>query len=147
MDTLTIDLNKVTELAREGGKFVFKKDAEEAILQLLELRDLVEERIAEVARSIEDAGLGVDASFSGVVGTRLTAQYRSFGEKYSFDAEMREALLSAGFVKENKTYKVVSEDVDSFFKKNKDLPPGIRPKERQPKISFSKRKDKLSKLP
>lgn len=145
MNSITIDLNNINNLAREGSKFVFTPHAEEAILQLLEVRDLIEEKIKEVEDEIARAGLSIDESFSGVVGTKLTASYRTYGEKYTYELGMRDELLSQGWLKQNVTHKVVSADVDKYFNKEGKLPEGVVPKPRAPKLSFSKRSDKLSK--
>ena len=48
MDLITVSKKDITNFKEEGGKYVFKKEAEESLLKLLELKEMVDNAIEEV---------------------------------------------------------------------------------------------------
>lgn len=144
MAIITVDLDEASQLATEGGKYVFKREAEEAILKLMELRDAIDEQISKVKEDITRAGLSIDPSFKGVVGHNVKAIYRVFGEKYDYELGNRDDLFMLGFLKKNEQYKVDSKKVDEYFKAHNKLPDGVRVKERAPVISLTRSTKQLN---
>jgi len=134
MKNITVNLELVNTLVKKGSNFVFKKEAEEEILKLLKLRDLIEEKIKEVKEGIEKAGKSIDPSFKGVIGENLRATYRVFGERYTFD---KYNPPDEEFLKTITFSKVDSAKVDEHLEKTDELPTGITLKERVPTISFT----------
>lgn len=139
--TIIVDDDEVKQLAERGGTFIFKPEAETAILDLLALRDRIDGYITHVKEIIAQAGEAVSPGFKGVVGERLKASYRVFGEKYTYDKELFEELVAVGILKKSENYKVDSKNVDKYVKKHKQLPNGVHTKERTPVISFTVKKD------
>jgi len=132
---LTIDTNQPLTLAQEAGKFVFKKEAEEQLVKLLELQKLVNQAVDEAKRQIREAGESIDPSFRGVIGEKVKAIYRTYGAKYTY--RMNEIEIAKPFLKEKIYYSVDSGVVDEFVKKEGKLPEGIYDKERTKSISFT----------
>lgn len=136
MTKIIIETNEASQLAQDGGKFVFKKEAEDSIIQLLELRDFIDKQINQVKQAIADAGTQISPTFRGVLGERVRAIYRMFGERYSYEPEMKEVLLSQDFLKESRSYKVNGIAVDKHVKETGIIPDGIIVKDRSPVISL-----------
>ena len=132
---LTIDTNQPLTLAQEAGKFVFKKEAEEQLVKLLELQEIVNNAVNEAKRQIREAGESIDPSFRGVIGEKVKAIYRTYGAKYTY--RMNEIEIAKPFLKEKIYYSVDSGVVDKFVKKEGKLPEGIYDKERTKSISFT----------
>ena len=132
---LTIDTNQPLTLAQEAGKFVFKKEAEEQLVKLLELQEIVNQAVNEAKRQIREAGESIDPSFRGVIGEKVKAIYRTYGAKYTY--RMNEIEIAKPFLKEKIYYSVDSGVVDEFVKKEGKLPEGIYDKERTKSISFT----------
>ena len=136
---VTVNIGAITEFVKKGKDFVFKKEAEEQLIKLLQLRDLIDEHIEMVKKGIEVAGKSIDPSFKGVIGDKVKAIYRVYGEKYTYDKALVDKL--EGFLKSFTYHKVDSKAVDAFFEKKGTLPIGIFPKYRQPIISLVMDKD------
>ncbi len=134
MKIITVNLDSIDTIVKKGSNFVFKKEAEEEILKLLKLRDLIEEKIKEVKEGIEKAGKSIDPSFKGVIGESLKATYRVFGERYTYD---KYSPPDEQFLKSITFSKVDSAKVDEHLEKTDELPKGIILKDRQPTISFT----------
>ena len=140
-DTITVKKSEITNFVEEGGKFLFKPEAEEHLLKLLEMKELVDKAIDEVKLNIEKAGKEISPDFKGVVGGRIRAIYRVFGEKYTYDKNNPE--VASEFLNEFTVRKVISKDVDEHVKETGKLPEGIFEKDRAPKISLTVKKPQI----
>lgn len=135
MKKIMIDPNYPMELAKEGGKLVLKREAEEYLVKLLELQNLVNEAVDNVKQQIQEAGETIDPTFKGVIGERIKAIYRSYGAKYTY--HMNELEEAKPFLKEKIYYSVDSGLVDKYVKEVGEMPTAIYDKERTKSISFS----------
>jgi hypothetical protein len=133
---ITINTHGIENLALEGGKFVFKKEADEALFQLLRLQAFIESEIKRVKEAISIAGVSLDAGFKGVKGPKVNATYALRGEKFSYKLEFEEKLKEL-FLKEKKYYKVDSKKVEEYVEKEGKLPEGITAKERDKTLSLA----------
>ena len=132
---LTIDTDQPLKLAQEAGKFVFKREAEEKLVELLELQELINQAVDTAKKQIQEAGESIDPSFKGIIGEKVKAIYRTYGAKYTY--RMNEVEIAKPFLKEKIYYSVDSGVVDEFVKKEGKLPEGIYDKERTKSISFT----------
>lgn len=137
MTKIIIDTDEVHGLVEQGGKFVFKKEAELALVDLLTLKEFIEEKISEAKENIANAGTSINPNFRGVIGDSVKAIYRVYGEKYGYEATHKESLEEREFLKKSENYKVDSKRVDEYFAKTGKLPEGVHLKERQKVISFT----------
>ena len=135
-EIITIDTGKLTAWVEEGGKFLFKPEAEDALYNLLKAQKAITEAIDKVKKDISEAGIKAGGiGFRGVIGHRVSAISRFYGEKYTYDKE-KEDLIKDSFLTERKYYKVNSKVVDDFIKKNNELPGGIIEKDREPQLTL-----------
>ena len=82
MDIITIDTNKIKALATDGENFVFKPQAEKALLELKAQRDWINQIYDDVLEKIAEAGKSENPNFKGVIGEKVRCVYRSYGAKY-----------------------------------------------------------------
>jgi len=135
MKEITIKVDELNQLVQEGGKFLFRKEAEDSLIKLLEWQERIESMIKEVKLAIEKAGLSISKDFKGVIGSKVKAIYRAYGERYEYDKSKTSEL--GEFLKTITFHKVDSDRVDLHFEKTGKIPDGIRLKDRQPVISLS----------
>ena len=135
---ITIDTDDIVITAKDGGKFVFDKTAEDKLEKLLEIKDKLDNVIEQVKSNLETNGLKLNPDFSGVRGDKIKVEYRAFGALYKL-VDPKNA--SPDFYKTKTTYSLNTELV-SAYAENHDgkLPDGIEKVKRQKKISISKLK-------
>ncbi len=141
MDIITIDKKAILNFAQEGGQLIFKKEAEEHLLKLLEIKEFIDNELEKVKVQIEMAGKSISPDFKGVIGKKVKAIYRLFGEKYAYDKTLIE--VARPYLKEFTVRKVISELVEETVEKTGRLPKGIIEKERSPKLSITIKKEKI----
>lgn len=132
---ITIDTDDIVITAKDGGKFVFDKNAEDKLEKLLEIKDKLDNVIEQVKSNLETNGLKLNPDFSGVRGDKIKVEYRAFGALYKL-VDPKNA--SPDFYKTKTTYSLNTELV-SAYAENHDgkLPDGIEKVKRQKKISIS----------
>lgn len=134
-DIIKVDPKEIDIMKEEGGKLVFKKNAEEHLLRLLMLEDMIEKAIDYAKEKIADAGLEIDPGFKGVKGEHVSATYRNYGAKYDHDWKKRGDLKA--FLKKKEYWSVDSEAVETYLDQTGELPEGIFEKDRSKKLSIS----------
>lgn len=134
-DIITIDPKQIQLYADEGGKLVFKKEAESELIKLLELQKMIEEKVEMVKTMIAESGQAIDDGFKGVIGEKIRATFRLYGEKYTYKLNSVPDLKD--FLKEKIYYKVDSDRVDEYFKAEGKLPDGISEKPRSPSLTIT----------
>lgn len=134
-DLITVDPKQIQLYADEGGKLVFKKEAEAELIKLLELQKMIEEKVEMVKTMIAESGQSIDEGFKGVIGEKVRATFRLYGEKYTYKMDYISQL--GDFLKEKIYYKVDSDKVDEYFKKEGKLPDGISEKPRSPSLTIT----------
>lgn len=135
---ITIDTDDIVITAKDGGKFVFDKTAEDKLEKLLEIKDKLDNVIEQVKSNLETNGLKLNPDFSGVRGDKIKVEYRAFGALYKL-VDPKNA--SPDFYKTKTAYSLNTELV-SAYAENHDgkLPDGIEKVKRQKKISISRLK-------
>lgn len=135
---ITIDTDDIVITAKDGGKFVFDKNAEDKLEKLLEIKDKLDNVIEQVKSNLETNGLKLNPDFSGVRGDKIKVEYRAFGALYKL---VNPKNASPDFYKTKTTYSLNTELV-SAYAENHDgkLPDGIEKVKRQKKISISRLK-------
>lgn len=135
-DLIVIDPNKIKIAAQEGGKFIFKPEAEKYLLELLDLKDFIDQEIEGVKEAIASAGREISPGFQGVKGAHVKAIFRAYGDKYSYDEDRVEDVLP--FLKKVEYYKVDSDKVETYIEEKGAIPNGIVEKPRVKKLNLSK---------
>lgn len=135
---ITIDTDDIVITAKDSGKFVFDKNAEDKLAKLLEIKDKLDNVIEQVKGNLETNGLKLNPDFSGVRGDKIKVEYRAFGALYKL-VDPKKA--PSEFYKTKTTYSL-NTDLVSAYVENHDgkLPDGIEKVKRQKKISISRLK-------
>ena len=121
-------------LAEEGGNFLFKPQAENELLKLIELKELIDKTLEEVKEKIAEAGLSVNPNFRGVIGEKLRCIYRAYGGKYRYDWQRKQ--ICEPFLKRREYFSVDTDKVEAYEKEVGELPDGIMESDRENKLSI-----------
>lgn len=129
-DIVKIDKAQIVQFASIGEKLVLKRDAEEALIQLLDLKDYIDTVVEDVKLKIAEHATTVYPDWKGVIGDKLKAIYRTYGDKYETD--------NPEFTKQIVSTRIDSARIDSYLEEHGELPDGVREKERIPKLVISR---------
>jgi len=129
---IIIYLDEISKLAEEGGKLVFKKEAEEELVKLLEIKNKIDEAIERVKEQIKQAGESILPNFKGVEGRMVKAIYSYHGAKY----EIQDPQKAQGFYRIVVYEKPDTEAIDNYVKEYGELPEGVVAKEREKSLSL-----------
>ena len=132
---IIIQPKKITALAKDGEKFVFKPEAEKQLLELLQLKEMIDNTVDEVKVAIAEAGQSINPNFKGVIGDKVRCTFRAYGSKYGYDWKKKSILEP--FLDEKTRYYVNSEAVDKYIEEVGELPDGITENPREEKLSIS----------
>ena len=129
---IIIYTDEISKLALEAGKLVFKKEAEEELVKLLEIKKKIDETIEKVKEQIKQAGESILPNFKGVEGRRVKAIYSYHGAKY----EIQDPQKAQGFYRIVVYEKPDTETIDNYVKEYGELPEGVVAKEREKSLSL-----------
>lgn len=87
---MNIDIEKVKDLVGEADLILIKPEAENVLLQLLDLKDQIEAAIDEAEKKIEEAALRINPTFKSIRSDNLKVTYREYGAKYYVDESQLE---------------------------------------------------------
>jgi hypothetical protein len=124
--------DEISKLAEEGGKLVFKKEAEEELVKLLKIKKKIDEAIERVKEQIKQAGESILPNFKGVEGRMVKAIYSYHGAKY----EIQDPQKAQGFYRIVVYEKPDTETIDNYVKEYGELPEGVVAKEREKRLSL-----------
>lgn len=139
---IQINKDEIYDLQIAGSKIIMTPEAEEQLMRLLALQQLVNDAVEEVKENIQAEANKIMPNFKGIVGEDVKIMHRAYGGKYSFKKENLE-VIDKSFVKQQVRYTVDSKEVDKFVKDNNDLPAGINEAFRSPKLSITPNKEAL----
>jgi hypothetical protein len=131
---IKIDPQKIAQLAEESNKFLFKPEAEQKLIDLLMLKELIDSTIEEVKEKIATAGKKINPNFKGVIGENLRCIYRVYGTKYKY--EWKKKAAAEPFLKKKEYWNVDTEAVDKYVDEVGELPEGIYEADREEKLSI-----------
>ncbi len=129
-EIITINKGDIVRFSTIGAKLVLKKDAEDALVQLLDLKDYIDTVVEEVKAKITEGATQVYPDWKGVVGSKLKAIHRYYGDKYE--------TTNPDFQKQIISTRVDSTRIDSYIEENGVLPEGVTEKERIPKLVITR---------
>lgn len=136
---ITINLNEMTALAKEGENFLFKPSAEESLLTLHQTIVRLQELEESVKQAIGEAGRALNPNFKGVIGENVKCIFRKYGAKYEYDWKNKEGALP--FLKRKEYFSVDADKVDKYVKEVGEYPSGIIENSREEKLSIIYGKD------
>jgi hypothetical protein len=137
---ITVDLDDLGKLVYDGANIVMQPEAEQALLELLELQERVAGAVTAAKRAIEEKALAYNPNFTSVQASRIKVGYQFFGGRYSID-ESKLSKLPKDLYKTKTTYSPDSKAIDKYAKDNGKLPLGIVERERTKSIVIKPIKD------
>lgn len=132
---LVVDPRAVAILSDEGGKLVFSAEAEQALITLFEMKEVIDAAIDRAKATIAETGLAYNPNFTSVQGDKVKAGYRYFGSKYRIDQANFEKLPAAMY-KTKVSHSPDTKAIDEFLKEHGNLPLGINYAERTRQVSL-----------
>lgn len=130
---ILVDPEKIIAFKEEAGKLFFQPKAEEQLIKLMKLKEMIDQAIEEVKKQIKEAGeKALGMNFKGVIGEKVKVINRFFGSKY----EITDEVLADPFVEKVIVKKVKTKEVDEYLKNKGKLPDGIKFKERDQTLSI-----------
>jgi len=134
---ITIDTSNVQALVKRGKDIFLEPQAEDALLQLLELQDSIDEAIKTAKEELIEAGLKRNPNFSSIRSDRLKIMYRAYGQQYFVDESNLDKLPADFYTKKKKIwYTVNTKAINQQLKETGKLPLGIVEVERTKQISL-----------
>lgn len=130
MDIVKINKSEIAKLKDEAGKLVLTQKAESELIKLLDLKDYIDSVVEEVKGAIGNSALSIYPEFKGVIGEKVKAVYRMYGDKYETE--------NADFLKTVTSYRVDSEKIDEYKGAKGELPPGVTEKNRVKKLIITR---------
>ena len=135
MKSITIKPDEITALAEESGKFIFKPEAENSLMELLKIQAFINQAVEDVKVAIAKAGTDINPGFKGVIGEGVSCTYRAYGGKYKYDWAKKDQAMP--FLKEKVTHYVDGDKIAAYVKEVGELPDGIDEVVREKSLSIS----------
>jgi hypothetical protein len=111
------------------------REAEEALVRLLDVKDFIDQAIADVKEAITFSGRDVlGNNFKGIVGERIKAVFRAYGDKYE--------TKNPQFQKEIIIQRADSDRIDEYLEKKGKLPNDTTEKLRELKLIITRINEK-----
>lgn len=133
---ITIKYTDLELIKNESGKVVLNHNAEKFLVELLNLKDKVEQTLelckGEIKRYMED----LDDQLVSVNTDNLRIMNRVYGSKYKLDTDLIEHL-DKKFYTVKPTYSLNTKEVDEYIKTTDIIPTGISINNREKQVSIS----------
>jgi len=126
---ITIKPEEIKDLTIEGSKLLIKQEAEDKLLQLLQLKDKVEEAIESAKKAIVESGTKLSPDFRGFYGSKIKGYLKASGFKY-------DAINKEYQKKTERTYPD-TEKIENYKTQHGSLPEGVVENKREEKLYFT----------
>lgn len=133
---MEISVEKLSQIKKNADGIFLEPEAEQVLLDLLEIEKQLEKAKEAVKAKLEEAALELDPNFSSIQSDRVRVYYRQYGQKYSVDESLVDQLPESLY-KTNTRYYANSKEVDEWAEEYGGLPNGIIKNERPKSISIS----------
>ncbi len=133
---MKVDIEKLDQITKSADGIFLEPEAEQVLLDLLEIEKQLEDAKEAVKAKLEKAALELDPNFSSIQSDRVRVYYRQYGHKYSIDESLVDQLPESLY-KRNIKYSANSDEVDKWAEEHGGLPNGIIKNERPKSISIS----------
>ena len=130
-------------LSKKGEDVLFNPEAEEYVVKLLQIQEVVEEALEHIKSQVILEGDKVFPGSKGFKGAYIDGIKRKYGDKYWYDKSKTSDLTP--YLREVKYFKVDSEKVDEYLETVGELPTGIMENQREEQLTI-KLKDESKKL-
>lgn len=136
---MEISIEKLDELVAEGDGIFMSREAEEVLVQFLEIKKQVEHAEQQIKHKLITKGLSLSTNFKSIEGEKISIRYQKSGVKYELHPETIETvprnLYNVKFTPETK-------EIDAYYREHRALPAGITPKDRRKTLYLSLRNNR-----
>ena len=138
MGKLVLDSEQITNACIDAQKFAISAESEKSLVQLLDIKEKIDEFVETVKDGIVKEALKFDPNFTSVSGDKIKLEYRETGSKFAL---VDNETVDGKFVTMTERLSVKTDEVEQYWQQHGVLPAGITCKERK-KTLMIKRKDK-----
>jgi len=126
---ITIKPEEIKELSQEGGKLLILKESENKLMQLLKLKDQIDEAIDKAREVIMEAGKKITPDFKGFYGGGVKAYIKKSGFKYE--------VINEEYQKKTERTYPDTEKIENYKTQHGSLPEGVVENKREEKLYFT----------
>lgn len=135
---MIIHIEKVENLQLKVDTIFLTAEGEKVLMQLLELKQQIEDAIALAEAKLEKKGLELNPDFKSIQADHVKVSYREHGPKYYIDEAQINVIPKELYSVDSKIiYKIETKLVDKWTEQHKAMPLGILEVERKKKLKFS----------
>ena len=138
MGKLVLDSEQITNACIDAQKFAISAKSEKSLVQLLDIKEKIDEFVEIVKDGIVKEALKFDPNFTSISGDKIKLEYRETGSKFAL---VDNETVEGKFVTMTEHLSVKTDEVEQYWQQHGVLPAGITCKERK-KTLIIKRKDK-----
>ena len=138
MGKLVLDSEQITNACIDAQKFAISAKSEKSLIQLLDIKEKIDEFVEIVKDGIVKEALKFDPNFTSISGDKIKLEYRETGSKFAL---VDNETVESKFVTMTERLSVKTDEVEQYWQQHGVLPSGITCKERK-KTLIIKRKDK-----
>ena len=138
MGKLVLDSEQITNACIDAQKFAISAESEKSLIQLLDIKEKIDEFVETVKDGIVKEALKFDPNFTSISGDKIKLEYRETGSKFAL---VDNETVEGKFVTMTERLSVKTDEVEQYWQQHGVLPAGITCKERK-KTLIIKRKDK-----
>lgn len=138
MGKLVLDSEQITNACIDAQKFAISAESEKSLIQLLDIKEKIDEFVETVKDGIVEEALKFDPNFTSISGDKIKLEYRETGSKFAL---VDNETVEGKFVTMTERLSVKTDEVEQYWQQHGVLPAGITCKERK-KTLIIKRKDK-----
>lgn len=138
MGKLVLDSEQITNACIDAQKFAISAKSEKSLVQLLDIKEKIDEFVETVKDGIVKEALKFDPNFTSISGDKIKIEYRETGSKFAL---VDNETVEGRFVTMTERLSVKTDEVEQYWQQHGVLPAGITCKERK-KTLIIKRKDK-----
>ena len=138
MGKLVLDSEQITNACIDAQKFAISAESEKSLVQLLDIKEKIDEFVEIVKDGIVKEALKFDPNFTSISGDKIKLEYRETGSKFAL---VDNETVEGKFVTMTERLSVKTDEVEQYWQQRGVLPAGITYKERK-KTLIIKRKDK-----
>lgn len=138
MGKLVLDSEQITNACIDAQKFAISAESEKSLIQLLDIKEKIDEFVEIVKDGIVKEALKFDPNFTSISGDKIKLEYRETGSKFAL---VDNETVEGKFVTMTERLSVKTDEVEQYWQQHGVLPAGITCKERK-KTLIIKRKGK-----
>lgn len=133
---IVIRFGDLSLIANEAGKITLNNQAEKYLVDLLKLKDKVEETLELCKVKVKEAMEALDGDLVSVNTDNLRVMNKIYGSKYNLDTSLIQ-YIDEKFYTVKQSYSLNSQKVNKHLKETGSIPNGISINQREKTVSIS----------